>query len=71
MCAPAGAAPGAAGRLYEMLIDMYRELSPEQGEAANTALILLLENHNGDHAVLSEAMAIARAEGIKFPVRSS
>lgn len=48
---------------YERLIDMHRDLSPEQSEAANAALILLLANHIGDQGVLEEAMRIAREQG--------
>lgn len=47
---------------YERLIDMHRELTPQQSEAANAALILLLANHIGDLAVLQQAMDIARAD---------
>ncbi|KRB84855.1 DUF2783 domain-containing protein [Noviherbaspirillum sp. Root189] len=47
---------------YERLIDMHRELTPQQSEAANVALILLLANHVGDLAVLQQAMDIARAD---------
>ena len=49
---------------YEALIDMHRDLTNEQSQMANAALILLLANHNGDLAVLREAMAAARA-GVK------
>lgn len=47
---------------YERLIDMHHDLSPEQSEAANAALILLLANHIGDQGVLEEAMRIAREQ---------
>lgn len=47
---------------YERLIDMHRELTPQQSEAANAALILLLANHIGDPAVLQHAMDLARAD---------
>ena len=50
---------------YERLIDMHRDLSPEQSNAANAALILLLANHIGDAAVLTEAMDIARQEALE------
>lgn len=49
---------------YERLIDMHRDLSPEQSEATNAALILLLANHIGDQEVLEEAMRIAREQGL-------
>jgi len=46
---------------YEALLDMHRELTDAQSQAANAQLILLLANHIGDLAVLKEAMALARA----------
>lgn len=48
---------------YESLIEMHRDFTPAQSEAANAALILLLANHIGDLGVLREALAIARADG--------
>jgi hypothetical protein len=48
---------------YETLIDMHRDLSPEQSQLVNAKLILLLANHIGDTAVLRQAMAKAR-EGV-------
>jgi hypothetical protein len=47
---------------YEALIDMHRELSPEQSQMVNAKLILLLANHIGDLDVVSEAMRIARTD---------
>ncbi|MBB1633385.1 MULTISPECIES: DUF2783 domain-containing protein [Cupriavidus] len=46
---------------YEALIDMHRDLTDAQSQAANAQLILLLANHIGDLAVLQEAMELARA----------
>jgi len=46
---------------YEALIEMHRDLTDEQSELANAALILLLANHIGDALVLREAIAAARA----------
>ena len=46
---------------YEALIDMHRDLTDEESEMANAALILLLANHVGDLAVLREAIAAARS----------
>ena len=40
---------------------MHRDLTPEQSQAANAALILLLANQIGDLDVLRQAMAKARA----------
>ena len=46
---------------YEALIDAHRDLSNEQSQEMNAALILLLADHLGDMAVLREALAQARA----------
>ncbi|CAB3847400.1 DUF2783 domain-containing protein [Achromobacter deleyi] len=46
---------------YEALIDAHRDLSNEQSQEMNAALILLLANHLGDMTVLREALAQARA----------
>ncbi|BEG76069.1 DUF2783 domain-containing protein [Achromobacter xylosoxidans] len=46
---------------YEALIEAHRDLSNEQSQELNAALILLLANHLGDMAVLREALAQARA----------
>jgi len=50
---------------YERLIDMHRDLAPEQSNAANAALILLLANHIGNADVLTQAMDIARQEALQ------
>jgi hypothetical protein len=50
---------------YESLIDMHRDLSPAQSNAANAALILLLANHIGSMEVLEQAMAIARQDAMQ------
>ncbi|NSX02857.1 DUF2783 domain-containing protein [Cupriavidus gilardii] len=47
--------------VYEALLEMHRDLSDAQSQAANAQLILLLANHIGDTAVLRQAMALARA----------
>ncbi len=47
--------------VYESLLEMHRDLSDAQSQAANAQLILLLANHIGDTAVLRQAMALARA----------
>lgn len=46
---------------YEELIDAQRDLSDEQAEMFLAKLMLILANHIGDRAVLSEAIALARA----------
>ena len=45
---------------YEALINMHRDLAPEQSQLVNAKLILLLANHIGDLGVLKAAMAAAR-----------
>ena len=45
---------------YEALIDMHRDLTPEQSRLVNAKLVLLLANHVGDAQVLHEAMRRAR-----------
>jgi hypothetical protein len=49
--------------VYEALVALHRDLTPEQSRLVNAKLILLLANHIGDAAVLRQAMAKAR-EGI-------
>lgn len=48
---------------YQGLLELHQELSDEESRLANAKLILLLANHIGDHAVLDEALRIAR-EGL-------
>lgn len=45
---------------YQGLMELHRGLTEEQSRLANAKLILLLANHIGDHAVLDEALRIAR-----------
>ncbi len=47
--------------LYEQLIELHRDLNPEESQAVNARLILLLANHNGDPEVLSEAIELAKS----------
>ena len=49
--------------IYEALIEMHRDLTPEQSLQVNARLILLLANQVGDTEVLRAAMAKAR-EGV-------
>jgi hypothetical protein len=51
---------GAPDDFYEALIDMHRDLTPEQSQLVNAKLILLLANHIGDFEVLRDAMTRAR-----------
>ena len=46
---------------YEALIDAHRDLSAEQSQMLNAKLVLLLANHIGSMAVLSQALQAARA----------
>ena len=48
---------------YEELIELHRDRTNEQSQAVNARLILLLANHIGDRAALSEAMRIAASSG--------
>lgn len=52
---------GAPDAFYQALIDAHQDLSDEQSREMNAALILVLSNHIGDMAVLTEALAVARA----------
>lgn len=45
---------------YEALIETHRDLTNEQSQELNAALILLLANHLGDMEVLREALRQAR-----------
>jgi hypothetical protein len=56
--------PNMAGPddFYEELIGLHRDLTEQQSALVNAKLILLLANHVGDHDVLREAMAAARAD---------
>jgi len=47
--------------LYDRLIELHRDLTPEQSHAVNARLILLLANHIGDRTVIEEAIARARS----------
>ena len=47
--------------IYEELINAQRDLGDEQAEMFLAKLVLILANHVGDRAVLSEAIALARA----------
>jgi len=45
---------------YAELIASQREMTDEQADMMLSKLVLILSNHIGDRAVLSEAMALAR-----------
>ncbi len=45
---------------YRALIEAHRGLSDQDSAALNTRLVLILANQIGDHAVLAEAIRLAR-----------
>ncbi len=45
---------------YEALVELHRDLTPQQSHLVNAKLILLLANHIGDWGVLRGAMTKAR-----------
>jgi hypothetical protein len=47
-------------RTYRALIEAHRGLSDEHSAALNSRLVLILANHIGEHAVLQEAIALAK-----------
>jgi len=52
---------------YRELIESQRELSDAQAEMMTTKLVLILANHVGDRAVLSEAITLARDNTLAHP----
>ncbi len=52
---------------YAELIEAHDGLTDAASEAFNARLILLLANHIGDRAVLSEAITLARRAGEEKP----
>ena len=50
---------------YARLIKAHEGLSEAESHAMNARLILILMNHIGDHAVISEALDLARKTAIK------
>ena len=47
-------------RTYRALIEAHRGLSDEDSAALNSRLLLILANHIGEHAVIEEAIALAK-----------
>jgi len=45
---------------YERLISAHRDLSTNESNAMNAALVLLLSNHIGDLNIISQALEEAR-----------
>lgn len=58
-------------RFYAELIDAQRGLSDEEAEMLTTKLVLILANHVGDRAVLSEALALARDNTLRTGATAS
>ena len=54
--------PGADD-FYEELIAAHEGLTKPESDALNARLVLTLANHIGDRAVLTEALAAAKAAG--------
>jgi Protein of unknown function (DUF2783) len=52
-------------RTYRALIEAHRGLSDEDSAALNSRLVLILANHIGEHAVLQEAIALAKQSMVK------
>ena len=48
---------------YDELLAAHQGLSKEDSDALNARLILVLANHIGDRAVLTDAIEAARASG--------
>ena len=48
---------------YQELIDMQRDLDDEAAARFQARLLLVLANHVGDRAVLSQALQVARRAG--------
>ncbi|MDE2418942.1 MAG: DUF2783 domain-containing protein [Burkholderiales bacterium] len=55
---------------YEELICTQRDMSDEQADMLMAKLVLILSNHIGDRAVLSEALALARSNTLVSTVVS-
>ncbi|MCB1357805.1 MAG: DUF2783 domain-containing protein [Maritimibacter sp.] len=52
-----------ADDFYEELIGAHDGLTKAESDALNARLVLTLANHIGDRAVLTEALAAAKAAG--------
>ncbi len=52
---------------YAELIDTLRDLPDERADMVLSKLVLILANHIGDREVLTEAMALARANTLAQP----
>lgn len=52
--------------VYQLIIDMHKELSEEESHSANAKLILTLANHIGDASIISEATRIVRENTLQW-----
>ncbi|GAB4090787.1 DUF2783 domain-containing protein [Hydrogenophaga soli] len=52
---------------YEELIAAQRDLTDDQADMLLAKLVLILANHVGDRAVLSQALALARQNTLDTP----
>jgi hypothetical protein len=57
-------------QVYQQLVDAHRDLDASQSALLNARLILLLVNHIGDAAVVTQAIAAAR-EGLEGTAMNS
>ena len=55
---------------YEELIHAQRDMNDDQADMLLAKLVLILANHVGDRAVLSEALALARSNTLANTVAS-
>ncbi len=55
---------------YEELIHAQRDMNDDQADVLLAKLVLILANHVGDRAVLSEALALARSNTLANTVAS-
>jgi DUF1009 family protein len=53
---------------YETLISTHSDLTPEQSEALNARLVLLMANHIGDLSVVSQAINLARSSIVTIEI---
>ena len=53
--------------LYAAILDAHADLSESESVALNARLVLLLANHIGSHAVLEQALRLARAAAAATP----
>ena len=60
---------GRPDDFYEALVEAHRDLTDEQSQALNAALILLLANHGGELEVLRDALRRARKTVTDNPPR--